>query len=185
MADISRDSKIDQGYIDGRDPKVSGPSPKKTYLGEWTTSRRELWCFYLYYVVRFLFAVFSTCFLMSSKGKQWTLRLQFRPVPIPKSSLPCRLRPEPTTIHQTMRQRDRLRAILPGSHPQRSVFLFYPSSSAALALLTNGPSLFISFATYSQYDYSPHKWDQLCHSGNFAADDWRLGGLWDVEVRMN
>jgi hypothetical protein len=46
-------------------------------------------------------------------------------------------------------------------------------------------SLFISFATYSQYNCSPHKWDQLCHSGNFAADDWRLGGLWDVEVRMD
>ncbi|KAF8501561.1 autophagy-related protein 22-like protein [Russula emetica] len=27
-----------------------GPSPETTRLGEWSTSRRELWCFYLYYV---------------------------------------------------------------------------------------------------------------------------------------
>ncbi len=32
------------------------PSPEATRLGEWSTSRRELWCFYLYYVVRFLFS---------------------------------------------------------------------------------------------------------------------------------
>jgi hypothetical protein len=40
------------------DPNLSGPSPETTRqsrLGEWSTSRRELWCFYLYYVVRFLF----------------------------------------------------------------------------------------------------------------------------------
>ena len=91
MAGISLGSKIGQGDIDGGDSKASGPSPEETHPGEWTTSRRELWCFYLYYVVRFLFSVFLTRSLMSSKGKQWALRLQFRPVPIPKSSLPCRL----------------------------------------------------------------------------------------------
>ncbi|KAN0120753.1 Autophagy-related protein 22-like protein, partial [Russula decolorans] len=29
---------------------LSGSSPETTRLGEWSTSRRELWCFYLYYV---------------------------------------------------------------------------------------------------------------------------------------
>jgi hypothetical protein len=32
---------------------VSGSSPEVTHSGEWTTSRRELWCFYLYSIVRF------------------------------------------------------------------------------------------------------------------------------------
>jgi hypothetical protein len=35
------------------DPNLSASSPETTRLGEWSTSRRELWCFYLYYVVRF------------------------------------------------------------------------------------------------------------------------------------
>lgn len=37
------------------DPNLSGPSQQTTRLGKWSTSRRELWCFYLYYVVRFIF----------------------------------------------------------------------------------------------------------------------------------
>ena len=36
------------------DPNLGRSSPETTRLGEWSTSRRELWCFYLYYVVRFL-----------------------------------------------------------------------------------------------------------------------------------
>jgi hypothetical protein len=44
-------------------------------------------------------------------------------------------------------------------------------------------SLYIYFAMRSQLDHSLHKWDKLCHSGSLVADDWRLGGLWDVEVR--
>jgi hypothetical protein len=39
--------------VSNLDPDLSGPSPETTRLGEWSTSRRELWCFYLYYVVRF------------------------------------------------------------------------------------------------------------------------------------
>ena len=35
----------------------------------------------------------------------------------------------------------------------------------------------------SQFDHSPHQWDKLCHSGSLVADDRRLGGLWDMEVR--
>ena len=46
------------------DPNLSTSSPETTRLGEWSTSRRELWCFYLYYVVRppppfFFFGVVS------------------------------------------------------------------------------------------------------------------------------
>ena len=37
------------------DPNLSGPSQETARLREWSTSRRELWCFYLYYVVRFVF----------------------------------------------------------------------------------------------------------------------------------
>jgi hypothetical protein len=52
------DSKDVSGTTDDKDssldPDLSGPSPETTRLGEWSTSRRELWCFYLYYVVCFL-----------------------------------------------------------------------------------------------------------------------------------
>ena len=42
------------------DPSRSGPSPETTCLEDWsTTSRRELWSFYLYYVVRFLLFFFD------------------------------------------------------------------------------------------------------------------------------
>jgi hypothetical protein len=59
MARFPRDSKdvTGAGATDDKDsnsdPNLSGPSPETTRLGEWSTSRRELWCFYLYYVVRF------------------------------------------------------------------------------------------------------------------------------------
>ncbi|KAH9995706.1 hypothetical protein BJV77DRAFT_989635 [Russula vinacea] len=42
--DITSDSKLST---------VSGSSPEVSHSGEWTTSRRELWCFYLYSIVRF------------------------------------------------------------------------------------------------------------------------------------
>lgn len=54
MDDITQDSSSGQGDIDGGDSKISGQSPRESHLGKWTTSRRELWCFYLYYVVRIL-----------------------------------------------------------------------------------------------------------------------------------
>jgi len=50
MLGIFQDSKTGQGDIDGGDSKISEPTPRESRLGEWTTSRRELWCFYLYYV---------------------------------------------------------------------------------------------------------------------------------------
>jgi Vacuole effluxer Atg22 like len=55
MVGISLDSIIRSGDVDRGDSKVSGPSLEETRLGEWSTSRTELWCFYLYYVVRILF----------------------------------------------------------------------------------------------------------------------------------
>jgi hypothetical protein len=50
----------------------------------------------------------------------------------------------------------------------------------------NGPAsvlLFLFFAMGSQFDHSPHKWDILCDSGSHVTRDWRLGRLWDLEVR--
>jgi hypothetical protein len=59
MARFPWDSKDLSGATDNKDsnldPNLSGSSPETTRLGEWSTSRRELWCFYLYYVVRSLF----------------------------------------------------------------------------------------------------------------------------------
>ena len=49
-------SKDEHGDSDMDNSNVNGPSPEPitTPLEKWSTSRRELWCFYLYYVVRFL-----------------------------------------------------------------------------------------------------------------------------------
>ena len=56
-------SKDDHGNTDIGDSNVNGrPSPQATRLNEWSTSRRELWCFYLYFVVRFFFFI-SFCVL--------------------------------------------------------------------------------------------------------------------------
>jgi hypothetical protein len=85
--DIRADKDLDK---DISDSDLSGPPLEVTQLGEWSTSRRELWCFYLYYVVRFFFFFFA-CFLShilsSTEGQQRTLRIQLWPVSIPESPL--------------------------------------------------------------------------------------------------
>lgn len=52
--DRSKDTDINDSNFTGTPLEVT---PSR--LGEWSTSRRELWGFYLYYVVRFFFCVFS------------------------------------------------------------------------------------------------------------------------------
>jgi hypothetical protein len=65
MTPFPRNSKDISSTPDDKDsnldPNLSGPSPETTHLGEWSTSRRELWCYYLYYVVR-VFSVFGVVF---------------------------------------------------------------------------------------------------------------------------
>lgn len=60
MPGIPWGSKDISEGIDVVESKVSDgePSPEGACLGEWTTSRRELWCFYLYYVVRLSLSYF-------------------------------------------------------------------------------------------------------------------------------
>ena len=53
------------------DSNVGGaPSPEAARSEEWSTSRRELWCFYLYYVVRFYFLLrtFFPIFYQGNNG---------------------------------------------------------------------------------------------------------------------
>ncbi|KAF8485995.1 MFS general substrate transporter, partial [Russula ochroleuca] len=50
MTRIPWNSKDVRGEADIRDSDLTGSSPEVTRLGEWSTSRRELWGFYLYYV---------------------------------------------------------------------------------------------------------------------------------------
>jgi hypothetical protein len=66
----SDSKKNDHGDIQLVDLKVSEvhpahdqPAKVTTVLEEWTTTRRELWCFYLYFVVRGL--LYSLCFSLS------------------------------------------------------------------------------------------------------------------------
>jgi hypothetical protein len=58
-------SKDDRKDTDISDSNFTGTPPEVTRLGEWSTSRRELWGFYLYYVVRF-FSVYFLSHLLSS-----------------------------------------------------------------------------------------------------------------------
>ena len=134
--------------------------------------------------VSLFFACFLSQFLsfiIAIKGQQRTLRIQLRPVSVPESPLSRWLRPEPTTIRQTMRQRVQLRASLYGTRSQQSVLF----SSCVALLIMNGPHPppYIILLCPSQFNHPPHKWDKLCHSGSLVADDRRLGGLWDMEVR--
>src|SRR6266404_602082 len=57
--------------------------------GSWLTSRRELWSFYLYYVVRIVFSACHSSFSITHQGKQWFLRLLHWPIPVPKLDQPC------------------------------------------------------------------------------------------------
>ena len=61
------------------DPNLSASSPETTRLGEWSTSRRELWCFYLYYVVRFPPFFWRSFFLNRSKGNNGLSGFNFGP----------------------------------------------------------------------------------------------------------
>ena len=67
MTGISVESKeVNEDTGIGR-PNINNPepSPEVTHPDGWITSRRELWCFYLYYVVRF-FSPISRTFFFSS-----------------------------------------------------------------------------------------------------------------------
>jgi hypothetical protein len=69
MAGGPRDSKDDRKDTDISVSNFTGTSPEVTRLGEWSTSHRELWGFYLYYVVRFFCVYFPSHFLSSTKGQ--------------------------------------------------------------------------------------------------------------------
>ena len=72
--DITRDSKLSTVTVRS--------SPEVTYSGEWTTSRRELWCFYLYSIVRFsllFFRAFFLIFYRSRKGNNGLAGFRFGP----------------------------------------------------------------------------------------------------------
>ncbi len=95
MIDDTWDSKneskdivdVESSQLDKQIPEVTDSETKGSRL----TSRRELWSFYLYYIVR---VVFSACpFFVSSvhQGKQWSLWLQLWSIPVPKLALPCGL----------------------------------------------------------------------------------------------
>ena len=70
--DITSDSKLST---------VSGSSPEVSHSGEWTTSRRELWCFYLYSIVRFsiFFCSLFPIFYHPPKGNNGLPGFRFGP----------------------------------------------------------------------------------------------------------
>jgi len=76
------DLKDASGATDDKKSNLDSPE------GEWSTSRRELWCFYLYYVVRFLYLFLAWFLSQSTKGQQRAVRIQLWAVPVPESPLP-------------------------------------------------------------------------------------------------
>ncbi len=192
MTHFPWDSKDVRGdtdnYADNKDsnvvPNLRGPSPEITRLDEWSTSRLELWCFYLYYVVRlFFFCIVS--FPFSIVGQ--------------RATMDC---PDSTSVHLNSRISSTSLVMTRASHPSRNHAAAGPIACyriwGASVIVRPSPVFFISHifvahklpafififsAMPSQFDCSPHQRDNFCHSGGLVADDWRLGGLWDVEVR--
>ena len=123
------DSKDDHKFIlDIEGSRVDTQTPDVITSGGrglWTTTttHRELWCFYLCYVVRYVLRVPTLRFHELDQGQQCTLRLQLWSIPFPKPALPRRLRPKVSTILRTVRQRYRMRAALSRECSERRVVL--------------------------------------------------------------
>jgi hypothetical protein len=164
-----------------RDTDSSSPSPEEARLGEWSTSRRELWCFYLYYVVRFSLFVLSFPFFIVD---------QRATVDSPHSSSGClNSRISYISLAMTRPSHHSLNNVVGGPivcYPiwDTSAIVRLSPACVTPALLMNGPPS-TSLVTRSQFDHSTHKWDKLCHSGSPVTDDRRLGRLWDMEVRRD
>lgn len=90
-------TKSSADHIDLEVLKADSES-QTTDKDDWTTTRAELWSFYVYYIVSQLrllnlapdhcgSAPTSFSFVSSAKGKQRSFRLQLRTVSIPKSAL--------------------------------------------------------------------------------------------------
>ena len=112
---------IEGSLVDTQTPDVTTSGGR----GLWTTTttHRELWCFYLCYVVRYVLRVTTLRFHELDLGQQWTLRLQLRSIPVPKPALPRRLRLKVSTILRAVRQRYRMRAALSRECSERRVVL--------------------------------------------------------------
>ena len=70
-----------RGDRDVSDFYPSDPSPEVTRRGEWTTSRRELWCFYLYSIVSvsLFFINFFSILYYPPKGNNALAAFRFAP----------------------------------------------------------------------------------------------------------
>jgi len=77
----TKDIREDRDASDSNLSTVSRSSPEVTHLGEWTTSRRELLCFYLYSIVRFslFFCTFFPIFYRRPKGNNGLAGFRFGP----------------------------------------------------------------------------------------------------------
>ena len=161
MVGISQDSKHGQGDIDGGDSKISRPSPGKSRPGEWTTSRRELWCFYLYYVVRTLFHKILTISYRCQKGNNGLPGFSLGPSQF--QNLLYLAGYDPTYPPFTEPCSNEANCVLSYLGRTRDGLLSRLSSlfGLALDLLMNRllPFSLLSSSMCSQFDYPPHKWN--------------------------
>lgn len=97
---------------------VEGPKKASDTL-EWTTSRWELWSFYLYYVVSYLSLRYMNMHPRTDghpytpEGKQRTVWLQFRSLAISESAVSGWIRSRATTIYSPVREWYRMCAPFP------------------------------------------------------------------------
>lgn len=175
------DLKDDAKALDVEGFQVGKQSPDVTtpgHQGLWTpTSRRELWSFYLYYVVRRArVATITLRFLTSIKGNNGLSGFNFGPSQF--QNLLYLAGYDPSHPPFTAPCGSNTECVLPYLGAVRN-------SKASLSSRDDhrGRSLLLIIGDHSQLDRSPHQWYQLRHSGGFVVDDWWMGRLRDVEVR--
>jgi hypothetical protein len=79
------DAEISKGAV----PSLEEKLPESGF----TTTRKELWSFYVYYIVCFPPCSALTRRAQAAIGQQWPVRLQLRALPVPEPLVPGWVRP--------------------------------------------------------------------------------------------
>ena len=164
------------------DPNRSGPSPETTCLGdsEWSTSRRELWCFYLYYVVRFLGLFFGV--VSCPIDQRATIGCPDSTLAVPNSIISS------TSLAMTRASRRSANHVSAALIACCRIWDTSAIVHLTFAFFIGHAGVADEFTTFlsamrSQLNCSPYERGQLCYPGSLVANDRRLGRLGNVEVR--
>ena len=157
MVGISRDSKSGQG--DEGDSKTSRPSPRESRQGEWTTSRRELWCFYLYYVVRILFPSILTVPYCCQKGNNGLSGFNFGPSQFQNLLYLAGHDPShPPFTEPCSNETNCVLSYLGHTRDGLSFSFIFPRWSHSTCLRMDRSFSIFPSSMCSQFNHPPHKW---------------------------